>query len=180
MSHQPPDPYEFLPDVASFTVTSSDVRDGQTLPNAQVSGIMGAGGEDVTPQLEWSGAPEGTKSYAVTCYDPDAPTASGFWHWAVTNIPVSTTSLPADAGDPEKGLLPEQAITLANDAGAKRYIGAAPPPGHGAHRYFFVVHAVDVEDLGVGADATPAFLGFNLFFHSIGRAIITPTYEIQG
>ena len=180
MSHQPPDPYEFLPDVASFTVTSSDVRDGQTLPNAQVSGIMGAGGEDVTPQLEWSGAPEGTKSYAVTCYDPDAPTASGFWHWAVTNIPASTTSLPADAGDPEKGLLPEQAITLANDAGARRYIGAAPPPGHGAHRYFFVVHAVDVEDLGVGADATPAFLGFNLFFHSIGRAIITPTYEIQG
>ena len=180
MSHQPPDPYEFLPDVASFSVTSSDVTDGQTLPNAQVSGIMGAGGEDVSPQLEWSSAPEGTKSFAVTCYDPDAPTASGFWHWAVSNIPASTTSLPADAGDPEKGLLPEQAITLANDAGAKRYIGAAPPGGHGEHRYFFVVHAVDTDDLGVGADATPAFLGFNLFFHSIGRAIITPTYEISG
>ncbi|MEJ2862838.1 YbhB/YbcL family Raf kinase inhibitor-like protein [Actinomycetospora flava] len=179
MSHQPPDPHEFLPEVATFTVTSTDVADGKTLPNAQVSGIMGAGGEDVTPQLSWEGAPEGTKSYAVTCYDPDAPTTSGFWHWAVTNIPASTTSLPADAGDPDKGLLPDGAITLANDAGAKRYIGAAPPPGHGAHRYFFVVHAVDVEDLGVGADATPAFLGFNLFFHSIGRAIITPTYEIE-
>ncbi|MDD7920016.1 YbhB/YbcL family Raf kinase inhibitor-like protein [Actinomycetospora callitridis] len=180
MSHQPPDPYEFLPDVASFSVTSTDISDGQTLPNAQVSGIMGAGGEDVSPQLEWSGAPEGTKSFAVTCYDPDAPTASGFWHWAVTGIPASTTSLPRDAGDPEKGLLPDGAITLPNDAGAKRYIGAGPPAGHGEHRYFFVVHAVDVEDLGVGADATPAFLGFNLFFHSIGRAIITPTYEISG
>ncbi len=180
MSHQPPDPYEFLPDVASFSVTSSDVRDGQTLPNAQVSGIMGAGGEDVSPQLEWSGAPEGTKSFAVTCYDPDAPTASGFWHWAVTNIPASTTSLPADAGDPVTGLLPEGAITLANDAGVKRYIGAAPPDGHGEHRYMFVVHAIDTEDLGVGTDATPAFLGFNLFFHSIGRARITPTYDIGG
>jgi hypothetical protein len=177
---QPPDPYSFLPDVATFEVTSSDVADGKALPTPQVSGIMGAGGEDVSPQLSWSGAPEGTKSYAVTCYDPDAPTASGFWHWAVAGIPASTTSLPTDAGDPDKGLLPDGAVTLANDAGAKRYIGAAPPAGHGPHRYYFVVHAVDVEDLGVGADATPAFLGFNLFFHSIGRARITPTYEVPG
>ncbi|MDL5154433.1 YbhB/YbcL family Raf kinase inhibitor-like protein [Actinomycetospora termitidis] len=180
MAPQPPDPYSFLPDVATFEVTSTDVTDGQTLPTAQVSGIMGAGGEDVSPQLEWSGFPEGTKSFAVTCYDPDAPTASGFWHWAVTGIPASTTSLPADAGDPEKGLLPQGAVTLANDAGAHRFIGAAPPGGHGPHRYFFVVHAVDVEDLGVGEDGSPAFLGFNLFFHSIGRAMITPTYEVPG
>jgi Raf kinase inhibitor-like YbhB/YbcL family protein len=177
---QPPDPYSFLPDVATFEVTSTDVADGGSLPTPQVSGIMGAGGEDVSPQLAWSGAPEGTRSYALTCYDPDAPTASGFWHWAVVGLPASTTSLPADAGDPDKGLLPDGAVTLANDAGARRFIGAAPPPGHGAHRYYFVVHAVDVEDLGVGEDATPAFLGFNLFSHSLGRATITPTYEIPG
>jgi Raf kinase inhibitor-like YbhB/YbcL family protein len=177
---QPPDPYSFLPDVATFQVTSDDVADGKPLPTPQVSGIMGAGGEDVSPQLSWSGAPEGTKSYAVTCYDPDAPTASGFWHWAVVNIPASTTSLPTDAGNPDKNLLPDGAVTLANDAGAQRFIGAAPPGGHGPHRYYFVVHAVDVEDLGVGADASPAFLGFNLFFHSIGRAMITPTYEVSG
>ena len=180
MAPQPPDPYSFLPDVATFEVTSTDVADGGSLPTPQVSGIMGAGGEDVSPQLAWSGAPEGTKSYAVTCYDPDAPTASGFWHWAVVGLPASTTSLPADAGDPDKGLLPDGAVTLANDAGARRFVGAGPPPGHGAHRYFFVVHAVDVEDLGVGEDATPAFLGFNLFFYSLGRATITPTYEIPG
>jgi Raf kinase inhibitor-like YbhB/YbcL family protein len=180
VAHQPPDPYSFLPDVATFEVTSTDVADGEPLPTPQVSGIMGAGGEDVSPQLAWSGAPEGTKSYAVTCFDPDAPTASGFWHWAVVGLPASTTSLPTDAGNPDAWLLPDGAVTLANDAGAHRFIGAAPPADHGTHRYYFVVHAIDVEDLGVGEDATPAFLGFNLFFHSLGRARITPTYEVTG
>src|SRR3954469_12485322 len=111
------DPYADLPQVGSFTVTSTDLTDGAELAKPQLSRIFGAGGEDVSPQLEWSGAPEGTKSFAVTCYDPDAPTASGFWHWAVTGIPASTTSLQRDAGDPDKGLLPQGAITLANDAG---------------------------------------------------------------
>ncbi|MDT7563582.1 MAG: hypothetical protein QOG76_2206 [Pseudonocardiales bacterium] len=178
---RPPGPHEFLPEVPSFTLTSTDIKDGARLADQHASGVFGVtGGEDVSPELSWSGAPEGTKSYAVTCYDPDAPTASGFWHWAVVGLPASTTSLPTDAGDPDKGLLPDGAVTLSNDAGARRFIGAAPPPGHGPHRYYFVVHAVDVEDLGVGEDATPAFLGFNLFFHSIGRARITPTYEIAG
>ena len=176
---RPPDPYGFLPDIPSLQVSSTDVADGATLPMAQVSGIMGAGGEDVSPQLSWSGAPEGTKSFAVTCYDPDAPTASGFWHWAVLDLPASTTSLPADAGNPDAGLLPAGAITLAGDAGAARYIGAAPPPGHGPHRYFFTVHAVDVETLGIGADSSPAFLGFNLFFHAIARGSVVPEYEVR-
>ena len=176
----PPNPYDFLPQLPTFTVTSSDLTDGEKLPMPHVSGVMGAGGEDRSPQLSWSGFPDETRGFAVTVYDPDAPTASGFWHWAVVGLPASTTSLPADAGDPDKGLLPDGAVTLAGDAGARRFIGAAPPPGHGAHRYYFVVHAVDVEDLGVGEDATPAFLGFNLFFHSLGRATITPTYEIPG
>lgn len=171
----PPSPYEFLPQVPSFTLTSNDVADGQALPQAQVSGIMGAGGEDVSPHLAWSGFPEGTQSFAVTCFDPDAPTASGFWHWAVANIPSDVTELATGAGDGSG--IPESAITLRNDAGSHRYIGAAPPPGHGPHRYFFVVHAVDVPRLELDESASPAFLGFNLFSHTLGRAIIAPVHE---
>src|SRR6185436_7027333 len=103
---RPPSPYEFLPEVPSFTLTSTDIADGKTLSKPQVSGIFGAGGEDVSPQLSWSGFPAGTKSFVVTMYDPDAPTASGFWHWAVANIPVSVTELPSDAGNPDAKKLP--------------------------------------------------------------------------
>ncbi|MGU3294591.1 YbhB/YbcL family Raf kinase inhibitor-like protein [Williamsia sp. M5A3_1d] len=170
-------PYDALPDLPTFTVTSESFADGEALKQPQVSGIMGAGGDDASPQVSWSGFPEGTKSFAVTVYDPDAPTASGFWHWAVADIPVSTTSLLEGAGDENGSGLPAGAVTLAGDASAKRFIGAAPPPGHGPHRYFLVVHAVDVESLGLPDDATPAFLGFNLFSHAIGRAVIHATYE---
>jgi Raf kinase inhibitor-like YbhB/YbcL family protein len=173
----PHDPYEELPKVASFQVTSSDVQDGEKLPMPQVSGILGAGGEDISPQLSWSGYPEGTKSFAVTMYDPDAPTASGFWHWAVAGIPGSVTELPSGAGDEGGKGLPAGAVHLRNDGGLARYVGAAPPEGHGRHRYMIVVHAVDTESLGIDANATPAFLGFNLFSHTLGRARITPWYE---
>jgi hypothetical protein len=173
-----PNPYQFLPDVPSFTVTSSDLSDGVPLSTPQVSGIMGAGGEDVSPQLEWSGFPDETRSFAVTIFDPCAPTASGFWHWAVADIPASITSLPSGAGDDEGSGLPDGAVQLRNDAGAPRYIGAAPPEGHGPHRYYVVVHAVDVETLDLPSGATPAFLGFNLFFHTLARAMIVPTYEV--
>jgi Raf kinase inhibitor-like YbhB/YbcL family protein len=170
-------PYEHLPKVPSFEVTSEDVRDGEPLPLPQVSGIFGAGGEDLSPHLSWHGFPEGTKSFVVTMYDPDAPTASGFWHWAVVDIPAQVTKLPSGAGDEEGSGLPQGAFQLRNDAGQARYIGAAPPDGHGKHRYFLVVHAVDVESLGLSKDTTPAVLGFNLFFHTLGRAIIVPWYE---
>jgi len=175
---KPPSPYDFLPPVPSFALTSSDVADGKTLSKPQVSGIFGAGGEDVSPQLAWSGFPKETKSFVVTMYDPDAPTASGFWHWAVANIPVSVTELPNDAGNPDAKKLPAGAVTLKNDGGGARYIGAAPPAGHGPHRYFVVVHAVDVEKLDVGPDASPAYLGFNLFSHTLARAVLVPTYEV--
>lgn len=173
-----PNPYQFLPDVPTFTVTSTDIEDGKTLPNAQVSGIMGAGGEDASPQLAWSGFPAHTRSFAVTVFDPCAPTASGFWHWAVANIPASVTGLPTGAGDDEGSGLPDGAVQLRNDAGSNRYIGAAPPEGHGPHRYYAVVHAVDVESLEVDDTSTPAYLGFNLFFHTLARAVIVPTYEV--
>ncbi|CAM3719151.1 YbhB/YbcL family Raf kinase inhibitor-like protein [Corallococcus sp. ZKHCc1 1396] len=169
-------PYDALPKVPSFTVTSTDVRDGETLATAQLSGIFGAGGKDVSPQLSWSGFPEGTKSFVVTVYDPDAPTASGFWHWAVVNLPRATTSLPTDAGTEDGKKLPAGAFQLRNDGGVARYIGAAPPPGHGAHRYFIVVHAVDVESLDVPKDASPGLLGFNLFSHTLARATLVGTY----
>ncbi len=168
-------PYEDLPQVASFEVTSADVADGAGLNNAQVSGVMGAGGADVSPQLSWTGAPAGTQSYAVTVYDPDAPTASGFWHWAVFNIPADVTEL---AGNASKAGLPDGAVQLNNDARLPGYVGAAPPAGHGTHHYWVVVHAVDVPTLDIPAEATPAYLGFNLFSHTLGRATIVGTFEV--
>jgi Raf kinase inhibitor-like YbhB/YbcL family protein len=174
----PYNPYEFLPKLPTFELTSQSITDGQTLGNDQVSGMMGAGGSDISPQLSWSGFPEETRSFAVTVYDPDAPTGSGFWHWAVANLPATVTSLPAGVGDGSE--LPGEAITLRNDAGMPRFIGAAPPDGHGPHRYIVAVHAVDVEKLdGVTEESTPAFLGFNLFQHAIARALIHGTYEAK-
>jgi Raf kinase inhibitor-like YbhB/YbcL family protein len=172
-----PDPYQYLPQVAEFTLTSTDIADGQPLANPHVSGVMGAGGADVSPQLSWSGFPPETKSFAVTVYDPNAPTVSGFWHWAVANIPASVTELPSGAGDKDSPSLPEGAVQLRNDGGFAGYVGAAPPSGHGPHRYFVVVHAVDTEQLDVTADAAPAVLGFNLFFHTLARATLVATYE---
>ncbi|ETW22245.1 YbhB/YbcL family Raf kinase inhibitor-like protein [Mycobacterium gastri] len=171
----PPDPYAALPKLPSFSLTSDSVRTGQPLRTAQVSGIMGAGGQDASPQLSWSGFPKQTRSFAVTVYDPDAPTLSGFWHWAVANLPAEVTELPEGAGDGRE--LPGGAVTLVNDAGMRRYVGAAPPPGHGVHRYYVAVHAVDVEKLHLSEDASPAVLGFNLFQHAIARAVIYGTYQ---
>ena len=168
-------PYDFLPELPGFTLTSRDVTDSRPLKQAQVSGIMGAGGLDVSPQLSWSGFPEQTRSFAVTVFDPDAPTGSGFWHWAVANLPATVTDLPAGIGD--GSVLPGDAVTLRNDAGLPRYVGAAPPAGHGYHRYFIAVHAVKVEKLDLTGDASPAYLGFNLFMNAIARAVIYGTYE---
>ncbi|MCZ2811888.1 MULTISPECIES: YbhB/YbcL family Raf kinase inhibitor-like protein [unclassified Modestobacter] len=173
----PPDPYEFLPPVPAFQVTSADLTDGEPMPQPHVSGKMGVpGGEDRSPQLSWSGFPDGTRGFAVTVYDPDAPTASGFWHWAVAGLPASVTELPSGAAD---GGLPDGAVQLRNDAGFAGYVGAAPPAGHGRHRYFVVVHALDTDDLGVPAEASPAYLGFNLFSHTLARATLVATYEVQ-
>jgi Raf kinase inhibitor-like YbhB/YbcL family protein len=175
------DPFNRLPVAASFIVTSDDMTDGQPLAKPQYSSIFGVpAGEDVSPALSWSGAPQGTLSYAITMYDPDAPTGSGFWHWAVAGIPATVTSLPAGAGEPDGANLPQGSFQLPNDARQPRYIGAAPPAGHGRHRYFFVVHALGVADIGVPTDATPAFLGFTMAGCILGRAVLVPWGEIEG
>jgi Raf kinase inhibitor-like YbhB/YbcL family protein len=178
------DPFARLPAVPSFTVTSTDVTDGQELPPAQMSGIFGVpGGRDLSPQLSWSGAPAETQSYTVTMYDPDAPSGSGFWHWALADIPASVTGLPTGAGDGSDEHLPTGSFHLPNDARLDRFTGGAPPPGDGQHRYVIVVQAIGVESVGhlrVQADSTPAWLGFmiNTSGHLLGRAVITPWAEI--
>ena len=153
----------------TFTLTSNDITDGGVLPDAQVK----AGG-DTSPHLKWFGAPEGTKSYAVTCYDPDAPTGSGFWHWTVANIPADVTEIPAG------GPVPTGAVEGRTDYGPAGFGGAAPPPGHGPHRYIFTVFAVDTERLDVTPDNSGAVFGFNLHFHTLAKATITATYENEG
>lgn len=168
-----PDPYELLPAAGSFSVTSTDVQDGEKLALTYVHDS--AGGENRSPQLSWSAFPEETKSFVVTCYDPDAPIVSGFWHWIAVNIPASVTELATGAGA-DDAHLPGDAFHVRNDMGTLGYVGSAPPQGDQNHRYYFVVHAVDVETLDV-KDATPAIVGFNLAFHTLARAIITPTYR---
>ena len=164
-----PNPYELLPSVPSFTVTSTDVQDGQPLKDDQV-----AAKGNTSPQLSWSGAPEGTKSFVVTCFDPDAPTPSGFWHWVLVDLPADVTSLETGAA---QGNLPANAFHVRNDGGEMGFMGAAPPQGDMPHRYFFVVHAVGEESLGVDSDASPAVVSFNLAFKTLGRAIVHGTYQ---
>lgn len=151
-----------LPEVAEFILESPDFAAGEYLPVDSRSD-----GGNRSPALNWSGAPEGTKSFALTLYDPDAPTGSGFWHWAVYNIPADVTSFPAGAGT--DGALPEGAIVLPNEMRAEEFMGAAPPPGDGEHRYFFTVSALS-DTLELAAGSTPAVLGFMMRGIIIGRA----------
>lgn len=166
---QTPDPYPLLPAAASFDVASDDVVDGAPLKDDQV-----ADKGNTSPHLRWAGAPEGTKSFVVTCFDPDAPTPSGFWHWVLVDVPADVHELATGAS---AGELPGSAFHVRNDGGEPGFMGAAPPQGDQPHRYFFVVHAVGEETLGVDPDATPAVVSFNLAFKTLGRAILHGTYE---
>ncbi|APU13881.1 MULTISPECIES: YbhB/YbcL family Raf kinase inhibitor-like protein [Actinoalloteichus] len=169
-----PDPYTLLPSVASFTVTSDDVVHGEQLPARHIS--AGAGGEDVSPALSWSGFPAETQGFTVTCFDPDAPTPAGFWHWGVVNLPATTTTLAAGAGA-AGAALPGAAFAVRNDLGTRDYAGAAPPQGDHPHRYYFVVHAMDVPAIDVDADTSLTVVSFNLVFHTLARAIIAPVFS---
>jgi Raf kinase inhibitor-like YbhB/YbcL family protein len=170
-----PDPYQLLPQVASFTVTSSDVTAGAPLPVAQAYRGAADGARNASPQLSWSGFPESTQSFVVSCFDPDAPTPSGFWHWMLVDLPASSTSLEHNAGAVDAEL-PAAAFHVRNDWSTWDYGGAYPPDGDPAHRYFFVVHAVDVASLGVDRDASPAVVSFNLVFHTLARAQLVATF----
>ncbi|MDR2930926.1 MAG: YbhB/YbcL family Raf kinase inhibitor-like protein [Propionibacteriaceae bacterium] len=166
----PPDPYTLLPEVASFQLTSDDVIAGQLMDSR-----FSQDGDNLSPHLAWAGAPRQTVSFAVSCFDPDAPTPSGFWHWTVLNLPTDITSLPRGFGDPEASW-PYDMIRARNDGGTLGYIGAAPPVGDHPHRYVFAVHALDAKlDLPQGIPCTPA--AFTMVFHTIARATLTPTYS---
>jgi Raf kinase inhibitor-like YbhB/YbcL family protein len=169
-----PDPYDLLPSVPSFEVHSDDVRDGEPIDKQFVHDS--AGGANVSPHLAWSGFPAETKGFAVTCYDPDAPTGSGFWHWSLVNLPASVTELPRGASE-NAG---DGRFSVRTDYGPKGYGGASPPPGDRPHRYLFAVHALDTDKLDVSAEASPAYVGFNLTFHTIARAVIRPTFQVPG
>ncbi|WP_432040263.1 YbhB/YbcL family Raf kinase inhibitor-like protein [Streptomyces cucumeris] len=168
-----PLPHDFHPQVPSFTVVSDDVEPQGTLKPAQV-----AAEGNTSPHLRWEGFPEGTKSFAVTCFDPDAPTGSGFWHWVLFDIPANVTELPAGAGNGDFPGLPAGAVHVRNDYGTRDFGGAAPPPGDGSHRYVFTVYAVDSDKLGPDAGVSPAVVGFNLRFHTLGRAELIGEYEV--
>jgi len=172
-----PNPYQFLPKVPSFRLTSETVKNGRPLPIDQFSGVFGVpGGKDISPQLSWSGFPKGTKSFVVSMFDPEAPTMSGFWHWVVADLPASTTSLPADAGVPGSTKLPAGAFQLNGDAGAPRYIGAAPPAKSGIHDYYLTVTALDVPTTGLKPATSGALLAFTIGGHTLARAtIVCPT-----
>lgn len=165
---QTPDPYPLLPAVAAFDVMSEDVTDGAPLRDDQVAARGNA-----SPHLPWSNVPDGTESFTITCFDPDAPTPSGFWHWVLVDLPGDLREIPAGFA---AGSMPDGAFHVRNDGGEAGFLGAAPPESDQPHRYFFVVHAVGAPRLGVDAEATPAAVSFALAFTTLGRAIIHGTF----
>lgn len=169
-----PDPYSLLPSVPALTVSSTSFQHNTRLPEEYVFDGWGLTGGNLSPQLSWSGAPAGTTGYAVTCFDPDAPTPSGFWHWLLLGIPADVTSLDAGAGTAENA--PQGAFHVINDFGGKKYDGAAPPAGDQNHRYLFAVHALDTDDLGLDDTASAAVAAFTMVGHTLARGVISAGY----
>jgi Raf kinase inhibitor-like YbhB/YbcL family protein len=163
---------------ADMTLTSPDIKDGATISSAHVFKGFGCTGSNISPALSWSGAPAATKSFAITMYDPDAPTGSGWWHWVVFNIPAKATSLPQNAGNVKEHLMPKGAIQSRTDFGMDGYGGPCPPKGDAPHHYQITVFAVDVAKLPDAQNdkASPALVGFDLHFHTLAKATLTGRY----
>jgi len=161
---------------SGFTLSSAEAKPGARIPAAQVFNGMGCTGRNVSPSLAWHGAPTATKSFAVTVYDPDAPTGSGWWHWVVYNIPATVTSLASGAGDPVGKLLPAGAAQGKTDFGTAGYGGPCPPAGDKPHHYIFTVYGLDTDKLDIPASATAAYVGFNIHAHTIAKATFTSLY----
>lgn len=172
-----PLPYDFLPPVPSFTVVSNDMEDGGRLDNRQLFNGMGVSGENISPHLRWEGFPPETEGFAVTCFDPDAPTGSGFWHWLLFDVPGDVTELAAGAGSGDGTSLPAGAIHGRGDFGTRDYGGAAPPEGHGEHRYVFAVHALATRPLGANPDGPAAPVGFQITSATLARGLLVARYE---
>jgi Raf kinase inhibitor-like YbhB/YbcL family protein len=161
---------------ADFSVQSPTFKDGTPLPVTHVFKGFGCDGQNVSPQLSWSEPPSGTKSFAITLYDPDAPTGSGWWHWVVYNLPASTTGLPAGAGAANGHALPPGTVQGRTDYGSPGFGGACPPPGDAPHRYQLTVHALKVDKLELPADASAAMVGFMIRANRLGQASIEAPY----
>jgi Raf kinase inhibitor-like YbhB/YbcL family protein len=164
----------------AFTVRSNSFKDGDYLAQEHILSAdygFGCEGGNKSPHLAWSGAPAGTKSFAVTCFDPDAPTGSGFWHWLVINLPANVTELPLDAGHRSSSKLPNGALATRTDFGAPGYGGPCPPAGDHPHRYLFTVFAAGSETLQATADTSAAVIGFQLHFNTLAKAAIMGLYK---
>jgi Raf kinase inhibitor-like YbhB/YbcL family protein len=163
----------------AFTVTSNSFKDGDYLAKDFILSAefgFGCAGGNTSPHLTWSDAPAGTQSFAITCFDPDAPTGSGFWHWLVVNIPATVSELAQGAGN-AGGKLPAGALQTRNELGAPGYIGPCPPAGDHPHRYLFTVFAVKTDKLDVKADTSAAVVGFNLHFNTLAKASIMGLFK---
>ena len=159
-----------------FTLTSPQVKEGGHIAAEQVFNGFGCTGGDISPALHWRGAPAGTKSFAVTVYDPDAPTGSGWWHWVVFNIPASVPGLVKGAGNPNSGLAPEGSIQSRTDYGIYGYGGPCPPKGDKPHRYIFTVYALKIDKLPLDKNAPAAMVGFYLHANMLGKAVLKGYY----
>jgi len=162
---------------SALELSSTDITHGKFMSKTQEFNGFGCSGKDTSPHLQWTSIPKGTKSFAVTAYDPDAPTGSGWWHWQIVDIPVSVTELKSGAGNANNKNIPKGSTQTSNDYGITGFGGACPPEGHGTHRYQFTVHALAVETLSLPKNASGALVGYMINANSIASSSIESLYK---